>query len=251
MLERVRRRKRNLLFSFLALLVIIAGGIFLASRPVGELMPEALAALQSDAAVTVSRSPWLAFGPAAADVDTGLIFYPGGLVLPEAYAPLGKQLAEAGYLTVIPAMPLNLAALNPDAATAIIDAYPRIRRWVIGGHSLGGAMAARYAYNNPERVAGLVMVAAYSEAYVDLGARDLPVATVYAELDGLATVSEVEASFSRLPADALRSQIKGGNHAGFGWYGAQSGDNPATISREQQTAQLARAAIAILQRAAA
>jgi hypothetical protein len=27
--------------------------------------------------------------------------------------------------------------------------------------------------------------------------------------------------------------IEGGNHAQFGWYGPQEGDNPATISREE------------------
>jgi hypothetical protein len=40
--------------------------------------------------------------------------------------------------------------------------------------------------------------------------------------------------------------IKGGNHAQFGWYGAQEGDNPATISREEQQAQILTATLALL-----
>jgi len=32
--------------------------------------------------------------------------------------------------------------------------------------------------------------------------------------------------------------IDGGDHAQFGWYGPQDGDQPATISREAQQAQV-------------
>jgi hypothetical protein len=41
-------------------------------------LPEAAAALESDASVTVTRQPWLTFAPADSTPGTGLIFYPGG-----------------------------------------------------------------------------------------------------------------------------------------------------------------------------
>jgi len=50
---------------------------------------------------------------------------------------------------------LNLAVFAPDRASDIISAYPDIHSWVIGGHSLGGSMAANFARNNPSLVKGL------------------------------------------------------------------------------------------------
>ena len=124
---------------------------------------------------------------------------------PEAYAPLARTLAA-----IVP-MPLNLAILNPDAAPAVIAAYPQVAKWLIGGHSLGGVLAARFAYHNPELVSGLLLLAAYPEAQIDLSERDLAVATIYGDRDGLATVQEIEASFFRLPTDAQKISIAAAN----------------------------------------
>ena len=179
----------------------------------------------------------------------GFIFYPGGRVLAEAYAPLGAALAEAGHLAILLPMPLNLAILNPDAANAAIDAYPGIKRWAIGGHSLGGVMAARYAYHHLEKVHGLVLMAAFPESGVDLSEAELAVASIYGELDGLASVDEIEVSFDLLPLDSDKVMIVGGNHAQFGWYGPQIGDNSAEISHQEQQERVIQATLAILQRA--
>jgi len=40
--------------------------------------------------------------------------------------------------------------------------------------------------------------------------------------------------------------IVGGNHAQFGWYGPQPGDNPAEISREAQQQQVVESTIEML-----
>ncbi|UCG54769.1 MAG: alpha/beta hydrolase, partial [Dehalococcoidia bacterium] len=48
--------------------------------------------------------------------DRGLIYYPGGLVDPEAYAVTAQGIADAGYLVVIPKMPLNLAFMGINRA---------------------------------------------------------------------------------------------------------------------------------------
>jgi pimeloyl-ACP methyl ester carboxylesterase len=118
-------------------------------------MPEALAALESDAGVLVETAPWLVFRPANQDPSIGLILYPGGRVDPRAYAPTARALAEEGYLVVIVPMPLNLAVLAPGRAAEVMAAFPGIKSWAIGGHSLGGAMAANFAHSNPGAVRGL------------------------------------------------------------------------------------------------
>ena len=89
------------------------------------------------------------------------VLYPGGLVRPQAYEWLGHALAARGVETVIPEMPLDLAVLGTDRATALIDRYAAGRPVVLGGHSLGGAMAASYAAKNPAKLSGLILMAAY------------------------------------------------------------------------------------------
>ena len=50
-----------------------------------------------------------------------------------------------------------------------------------------------------------------------------------------------------LPAAAVFVPIDGGNHAQFGYYGDQPGDNPATISRDEQQTQVIAATAALLE----
>lgn len=125
-------------------------------------------------------------------------------------------------------------------------AYPEVEHWVLAGHSLGGAMAGRYAVENQEDLAGLAFWAAYPSAADDLSASDLVVYSIYGTLDGLATVAEVEASRPLLPPDTQWVAIEGGNHAQFGWYGPQAGDTPATISRAEQQFQIIQTMLELL-----
>ena len=211
----------------------------------------ALAALESNAAVTVSETPWLTFTPTGAGGPVqpcGLVFYPGGLVDERAYAPALQPIAAAGYTVVAPAMPLGLAVLAPNRASTVMEAHPEIARWAVGGHSLGGAMAARYAYTHPEGAAdGLALWAAFPAENNSLAGRnDLTAASIYGTLDGLATVEEIRQSATRLPAATAFVAVEGGNHAQFGSYGPQGGDNPATIPAAEQQAQAAAATVALL-----
>ena len=146
-------------------------------------------------------------------------------------------------------MPLNLAVFGLDKAAAVINKFPDIQHWAIGGHSLGGSMAARFVQSNPTLVDGLVFWASYPD--IDLSALPVAVTSIYGTQDGLANVDTVTNSASFLPADAIFVPIEGGNHAQFGWYGDQPGDNPATISREEQQAQTIEATIAALARISA
>ena len=73
--------------------------------------------------------------------ETGLIFYPGAKVEEISYAPLMKQLAANGLDCYLVTMPGNLAIFGMNKATDVMTAY-KYKHWYIGGHSLGGAMAA-------------------------------------------------------------------------------------------------------------
>ena len=242
----MNKRKWLTLLATLPIILIVAAGIFLWTNPPAAPLPEALAAMQPDAQVRVEEQPWLVFSPAQAQTGTGFIIYPGGRVDYRAYAPLARQIAEQGYFVALLKMPLGLAVLDADAATAVIAAYPQIERWAIGGHSLGGAMAASFASQNPNTIDGLVLWAAYPSDQEDLSFLDLSVASISGSLDGLATQEDIAGSRTRLPVTATWIEIIGGNHAQFGWYGDQVGDNPAEISRAEQQKQIVAATLELL-----
>ena len=165
---------------------------------------------------------------------------------PRSYAPAAHALAQEGYLVVIVPMPLNLAVFAPDRAADVMAAFPEIGRWAVGGHSLGGAMAARFAYQNPEAVQGLALWAAYPASTDDLSGHPLAVTSIYGTNDGLATEDKIAASRPLLPGNTRWVAIEGGNHAQFGWYGPQSGDGAAVISREEQQREIVAATLELL-----
>lgn len=210
-------------------------------------MPEAVAALQPGALVSVDTKPWLVFRPATTAPTVGVVLYPGGRVDYRSYAPTARAIAVEGYLVAVVPMPLNLAILGAERARGVIDAFPSIQHWAIGGHSLGGAMAAQFARRHPDLVQGLVLWAAYPANADDLSASRLQVVSISGTQDGLTSAADIEASRLRLPADTRFLVIPGANHGQFGWYGAQYGDNAASISREAQQAQVMAATIALLQ----
>ncbi|MEZ4673326.1 MAG: alpha/beta hydrolase [Caldilineaceae bacterium] len=230
-----------------SLVVMGIGFVWWASQA-AEPMPEALAALQSTDAVAVDYTAWLTFTPTAQAPTRGLIFYPGGRVDARAYAPAAQAIAEAGYLVVITPMPLNLAVLAPNRAAEVIAAFPEIAHWALGGHSLGGAMAANFVAKHPDTIDVLVLWAAYPAAGDTLATRtDLTVVSISGTNDGLATPADIAASHALLPANTTYVAIAGGNHAQFGWYGAQPGDNAASIARSDQQADVIAATVAALQ----
>jgi dienelactone hydrolase len=241
----MRRHWRLILGIIAAVLLVVAVGGYVWLNDLADPMPETESAMVSSETVSVATEPWLTFAPPD-PADTGFIFYPGGRVSAQAYAPPLRALAEAGYLGVITPMPFGLAVLSPDAADDVMAAHPEIERWVIGGHSLGGAMAAQYAAGRAE-IAGLVLWAAYPPGGVDLGGHEAQVTSIFATEDGLATVAEIEASAAQLPADTTFVEIDGGNHAQFGWYGEQDGDGQATISRESQQQQVIAATLDLIE----
>ena len=196
-------------------------------------MPEALAAMDSTETVTVVDDRPITFTPVDA-TSTGLIIYPGAFVEPHSYAPAAHALANDGAFVAIVPMPLSLAILGSNRADGVIEDHPEVTDWVIAGHSLGGVMAARYTSNHPEAIDGLALWASYPEDGVDLSSWNGETTSIFGTLDGLTKVTDIEDSRARLPSSTAFVAIEGGNHAYFGWYGAQRGDNSATITREDQ-----------------
>lgn len=207
----------------------------------------ALAALQSDelVTVTVQENKTVVFAPnmpltgAAANIDAGdfsaprgLIFYPGGKVEYTAYAPLLRKLAERGWHCVLVKMPANLAVLDMNAADGIADQFPEVESWYMGGHSLGGAMAASYVAKHEDAFDGLILLASYSTE--DLATAGLNVYSLYGSEDMVLNHEKYEEYYSNLPADVHELVIEGGCHAGFGDYGAQDGDGVPAITADEQ-----------------
>lgn len=199
-------------------------------------------AMQGGGGITVTDTgDWLVFEGGQV-LDPGIIFYPGPLAPPECYAPVARLLAGDGYRVFIAQMPLNLAVSDSEKANQVLKAYPK-ESFVIGGHSQGGAMAARFAANHPERVRGVFILGAYPDKSGNLKDTKLPVLSLLGSRDGVVNREKYEWGKTYLPEDAVYMTIEGGNHAQFGSYGPQKGDQPAVISPQEQWQQTAAALV--------
>lgn len=162
----------------------------------------------------------------------GLIFYPGGKVEYTAYLPLMEACADKGILCVLVKMPFNLAVLDSNAAKVIPEKYPEIENWYIGGHSLGGSMAASYLSKNSDIFDGLILLGSYSTA--DLSEENIDVLSVFGSEDKVMNREKYGKNLKNLPRDMTEIVIEGGCHAYFGMYGHQSGDGEPKISADEQ-----------------
>jgi predicted esterase len=181
--------------------------------------------------------------------QSGLIFFPGGTVAPRAYAPLCRAIAESGHEAVIVKMPFRWALFEFQKQTTLNRALATMqqtpRRWVVSGHSLGGALASRFAHEHGDKIAGLVLLGTTHPVELDLSRATYPVTKLYATNDRIAKQEKVEANRARLPAHTRWLRIDGGNHVQFGYYAGQPGDGDATISHERQQ-EIVRDAIGVI-----
>jgi len=206
----------------------------------------ALQALNSDSQVTVTQHDgFITFEPAAQQTTTGFIFYPGGRVDYRAYAPVLRKIAEQGYFVAVVKVKLNLAFFDINAADKVIASYPQIERWGIGGHSLGGVAAAIYTKDHLDTIRAIAFWASYPSDD-SLKDSNILVLSIYGTEDGLSTGDKIDESKALLPTHTQYVAINGGNHGQFGSYGVQAGDNPATISSEEQWDQIAIATTRLL-----
>ncbi len=167
-----------------------------------------------------------------AGTENALVFYPGAKVEYTAYLPFLYRLAEDGIDCFLVKMPANLAVFGKNKAERIIR-YNPYEHWYIGGHSLGGVMAADYAARHEEELDGVVLLASYPAKKLS---GDLKVLQIYGSEDSVLDGEKLQEAKQYLPPNAVTEEIKGGNHSQFGNYGLQAGDGQAEISaQEQQT----------------
>jgi pimeloyl-ACP methyl ester carboxylesterase len=222
-------------------------------------LPQALAALQSDATVTCSRQRlagaflntyYYLFTRAGAQPAKALVLYPGGVIDPRSYAPLARAIAAHGFAVALVGMPLDLALLGSRRAGRVMDNHPDIKKWAVGGHSLGGVAACAFAGANTGRVAGVVLWASYPSSTFRLDTTHLPAVSIYGTHDGLTTVKKVDTSRQHLPDGTGFVAIEGGNHSQFCSIKAKNdlyrGDNAAAVSREEQYDRIIAATVAFL-----
>ena len=227
-----RKRLRIILGVLLAAILLVCAGFAFYVGDYYRADETAVQAMAPADGIVISKADGddLVFAPP--DSRAGLIFYPGGKVEHTAYAPLMRACAEKGILCVLVKMPCNLAVLDANAADGIAEQYPDIDVWYIGGHSLGGAMAAAYAADHSGGLDGLILLAAYSTE--ELNGSGLEVLSVYGSEDRVLDWEKYEGYRGNLPSGAVEIVIDGGCHAGFGSYGSQKGDGTPAITGEEQ-----------------
>ena len=189
---------------------------------------ESIATVRADERVSVGQHDGTyVLEPANGEPTAGLVFYPGAHVAPDAYlASLAPLVSRTNVAVYVPRMPLGFAVFDPDAASDVIVAQPTIDRWFVGRHSLGGAMACRYADGGHGRVDGLVLFASYCEASATPNVSTL---SVTGSADTVLDRETYAARRANVPVDATIVEIRGMNHSEFGSYTGQRGDQPAPI----------------------
>jgi hypothetical protein len=205
----------------------------------------ALTAMESDQTVHVSETPTkIVLTPTGNPSSTGVFFQPGAKVEARAYAAVLRPLAESGHTVVIAKQPLGIAFLAVPAFDGARQEHPEITRWVVGGHSLGGTVAAIEADSGDQDakapVTGLLLYASYPAGDISTSLR-AHVLSVSGSRDGLATPAKIDAARPDLPADTQYVVIDGAVHAYFGDYGPQPGDGQPTITHDAARTQISAA----------
>lgn len=205
----------------------------------------ALAALNSTNSYTVvNTDDSITFTPTGNRSNIGIIFYPGGKIQPESYSVIASKLAVRGYTTIIVKMPFNLAFFGANKADNVIFNHPEIKSWVMMGHSLGGVFASDYAVNHPDKIKGVIYLAAYPSA--DTSNATFKALSIRGSRDALTTPEDIDKNKNKFPANTTFITIEGGNHYNSGNYGMQTRDNNSTITREEQQKQTVNAILEFL-----
>ena len=234
MQQRSKKIKKSFFIILVVLIVLSGGSAIYLGNYYHSIDVEKYMNGSSEVSVEKFDKGWFFDG---AGEEKALIFYPGAKVATEAYAPLMYQLAESGIDCFLVDMPFHMAFFGMNRAEEIMQEY-NYEAWYLGGHSLGGAMAANFAADyvedHTDGIRGLLLLAAYPTK--DLSTSDMSVVTVYGSEDGVLNMDKIVAGRELMPQDYKEVCIEGGNHAQFGSYGAQKGDGTAAIPAEEQWA---------------
>jgi len=214
-------------------------------------------ASRSDSAATIEHIDGIwSFLPrraATAAERPALIFFPGALVSPVAYAPLVRAAATAGFQGYIVELPRRGAFGGADDPV-LGQRFERLlarpgtpHRWVIAGHSRGAVVAAQLASTQRAGFSGLILIGTTHPRDVDLRGLRAPVTKIVGTRDGIAEPEDVEANRAKLPATTHWVWVEGGNHSQFGWYGFQPGDRRASVPADVQHMIMIRAVLNALE----
>ena len=225
----MKKRKLNRLIPILIVITASVSAFFAYTADYYHASESAEAALESDAGVQVTHTGygWIFDGPSD---ENALVFYPGAKVEETAYAPLLHRLAAEGMDVCLVKMPFHLAIFGINKASDVMNQY-EYDSWYVGGHSLGGAMAANYAAEHGSQLDGLILLAAYSTKTLDSALNEI---SIYGSEDTVLNMEKLASGRSCAPTAFHEFEIAGGNHAQFGNYGPQKGDGAASISEDEQ-----------------
>jgi triacylglycerol esterase/lipase EstA (alpha/beta hydrolase family) len=169
--------------------------------------------------------------------DKVLIFYPGAMVDPKAYVPLCRKISENGIKVYLIKMPWRLASNGYELPKQLGLLSDKNKTYILAGHSQGGKMAGQFVKENPDLIDKLILIGTTHPRDISLANITIPILKIYGSNDGVADEKSIFRNKAKLPVTTKFVEIKGGNHAQYGYYGFQLGDNSATISREQQQAE--------------
>ena len=226
-------RKKKIILIPLGIIFIVVFGFLVYNTVFYPADEAARAALVSDENVIVSQTDYGYFfdGPSEENL---FIFYPGAKVDEVAYAPLMHKLAERGMDVCLVHMPFHFAIYNQNKADSLLSEYTSYGNYYIGGHSLGGAIAAIYASGKGDSLSGVILLAAYPAKPLPDSLTEI---SIYGSEDSVLNFDKLEESKNNAPSKSYGYVIQGGNHAGFGNYGPQHGDTDAVITKEEQQKQ--------------
>ena len=193
--------------------------------------------LQNSNFVTVEQtSDYYLFTPTKAFTDI-LIFYPGGMVDPKAYVPLCRNIADNGIKVYLIKMPWRLASKGFNKPKELNLFNDTTKTYILSGHSQGAKMARQFVFENPNLIDKLILIGTTHPRDISLADSKIPVMKIYGSEDGVADEKSIMENKTKLPGTTKFIKIHGANHAQFGYYGYQLGDNSAKISREKQQAE--------------
>lgn len=202
--------------------------------------------------VSLDRGIWRFRPSSTVDPGPTLIFLPGALVDPRAYAPLLREVARSGRTALMVELPRRGAmggAESPELGRRIRRAFDLAESSVVlAGHSRGAVVAVREAATGDPRLQGLILIATTHPRDYDLVSLDIPVTKVVGTRDGIAPPDRVRANAGLLPSHTEWVWVEGGNHSRFGWYGFQPLDRWPEIEAEVQRGILVNAVLDLLDR---
>ncbi|MFQ3250275.1 MAG: pimeloyl-ACP methyl ester carboxylesterase [Glaciecola sp.] len=166
---------------------------------------DAIAAANTDSnvSITFTEGIWQYHSMIDSKSST-LLFFPGGLVDPIAYAPLARYIAEEGYNVLLVELPYRGVFGGSDSQelrtriAAALALIPESNSVVVGGHSKGAVVASRLSATVPS-LAGLVLIGTSHPRDLDLSRLEMPVTKIVGTHDGIATPEKVQKNAILLP----------------------------------------------------